>query len=572
VSHHFRLLLIACLTLSLAPLAPSLVSGEAPGSGPDVVSTLWGMWWFQQSWTGAAWSGWSDLVNHPNGAWGTVLSPSSAILWSLFEPMLGAGRASGLVGWIQIGSLSLATAWLARVAGASWLSSGLAGVAILVGRLLFFGLGEGSVVAISALPIPLGLVGLMRLQSVDAPGGTRRWTALAVVSMGWTALENPYLAPVLPAMALLMIFMQVIRARHEDAPAKGGNEALLRLTVGLTLGVLAILLVAWMFSRSASPDYPREVAGETATLLGWDFDIVDLTHARAVPTEWFWPGEVRWTLDAEEATQARGGRYLGMSVCVLAFVGAVGSWRRTWIWSLLAVCCLALSVGSVVYGVGGLFLYLNALMSEVARPLTQPTRFLVVALIAMGVLVAFGIDWIRERYRDRFRWATIAAGSAMLLDFVLVGGGALQLPTTQIPDATCLRDLEGEGAMMIWPWDAQDGELGRSQLLQLVHERPAAHTGIASWQLHESQVTTELRNGGLNTLGSSNKRFNINHFQDRGYRYLVIDGGVLPEAQTWLEEQLDEPIRVCGPLSLYDLGTPENRPPPGDNLPAEAPQ
>ena len=132
-------------------------------------------------------------------------------------------------------------------------------------------------------------------------------------------------------------------------------------------------------------------------------------------------------------------------------------------------------------------------------------------------------------------------------------------------------DLEGKGAVMIWPWDAQDGELGRSQLLQLVHERPAAHTGIASWQLHESQVTTELRNGGLDTLGASNKRFNINHFQDRGYRYLVIDSGVLPEAQTWLEEQLDDPITACGPLSLYDLGTPENRAPPGDTLPLKEP-
>ena len=27
---------------------------------------------------GAAWSGWTDLANHPYSAWGTVLSPSSA--------------------------------------------------------------------------------------------------------------------------------------------------------------------------------------------------------------------------------------------------------------------------------------------------------------------------------------------------------------------------------------------------------------------------------------------------------------------------------------------------------------
>ena len=210
-------------------------------------------------------------------------------------------------------------------------------------------------------------------------------------------------------------------------------------------------------------------------------------------------------------------------------------------------------------------------MSEVARPLTQPTRFLVVALVALAVLVAFGIDVLRERYREQFRWTSVLVGASLLVDFALVGGGALQLPTTQIPTASCLQELEGDGAVLIWPWDAQDGELGRSQLLQLIHERPAAHTGIASWQLHEGPILTELRNGGLNTLGASNKRFNINHYQDRGYRFLVIDGGVLPEAQSWLEEQLDEPLATCGPLSVYDLGTPEDRAPPEDSPPMDRP-
>ena len=105
------------------------------------------------------------------------------------------------------------------------------------------------------------------------------------------------------------------------------------------------------------PDYPNvdQMAGETATLFGITFDIVDLEHARAVPTEWVIPGEVRWTLDAETAAQSGGGRYLGVSVFLLAFVGAVYSWRRSWIWSTVAMTCLALSLGSLVYGVGGVF-------------------------------------------------------------------------------------------------------------------------------------------------------------------------------------------------------------------------
>jgi hypothetical protein len=566
-----RWTVISCLLLAAFPLLAIVQTGDAPGAGPDVVSTLWGMWWFQQSWAGAAWSGWTDLVNHPHGAWGTVLSPSSAITWSLMEPVMGPGRASALVSCLQVGGLALATAWLGRVAGLSEAGVWVAALSVLVGRLLVFGLGEGSVVAIAALPIPIGLVALLKLYRCEAFDQSGPWIALSMACMGWTAIENPYLAPVLPAVALVLAGTTGLSWYRSEDERSVQMASLVRQSIALLLGIASIGLVAWMFSRSASPDYPREVAGETASLLGMGFDIVDLEHARSRPDEWFIPGDVQWTLDAEGATEATGGRYLGLSVWILALLGVVLDRKRTWPWAVLALGCLALSVGSVVYGVGGVFLYLNALMSWVARPLTQPTRFLIVALIALSVLAGFGLDALRSRLSSR-AGAVLGSALALLgLDFLVLGGGSLEIPSTPIPNGSCLKDLDGEGAVMVWPWDAQDGELGRSQLLQIVHQRPAAHTGIASWQLEDQQVTTELRNGGLNTLGAANKRFNINHFQDRGYRYLVVESEVLPEAQAWLEEQLEAPIGSCDGLRIFDLGTPEDRAPPEDSPPADGP-
>ena len=96
--------------LPLWPLRTSLATGEIPGAGPDVLSTLWGMWWFGQEWLGAAWGGWTGLANggldsngRAFGAYGSVLSPLSATVWNVLEPIVGIGRSMALVGALQLG-------------------------------------------------------------------------------------------------------------------------------------------------------------------------------------------------------------------------------------------------------------------------------------------------------------------------------------------------------------------------------------------------------------------------------------------------------------------------------------
>ena len=196
--------------LALWPQRTALRAGDAIGAGPDVVSTLWGMWWFSQEWLGAAWSGWTGWVNHPYGAFGTVLSPSSAITWSLTAPLVGAGAASVVTAVVQLTAFALGIAWLARLVGGSRIAATGAALSALVGRYLLFGLGEGSVVAIAAVPIPLGL-GL--LLTIDKE---RRWIG-AGLCMAGAAIENPYLAPVLPAVGALSL----LRALRQRAPLRG---------------------------------------------------------------------------------------------------------------------------------------------------------------------------------------------------------------------------------------------------------------------------------------------------------------------------------------------------------------
>ena len=139
---------LICLVFFLVaafPLRAGLIHDHIVGAGPDVVSSLWGMWWFQTAGLSSLGGGETLLVNYPQGAMGSVLSPSSAVFWSLLEPWCGVGRASALVAVFQMLGISLGCFILARQAKLSQPLSYFAAFLPLVGRHLVFSVGEASV-------------------------------------------------------------------------------------------------------------------------------------------------------------------------------------------------------------------------------------------------------------------------------------------------------------------------------------------------------------------------------------------------------------------------------------------
>ena len=76
------------LALAILPFSTPLRTGALAGAGPDVINTVWAMWWFQQEWSGAAWGGHSTYFNFPFGGTGAILSPLSAVIWSFFDGTL----------------------------------------------------------------------------------------------------------------------------------------------------------------------------------------------------------------------------------------------------------------------------------------------------------------------------------------------------------------------------------------------------------------------------------------------------------------------------------------------------
>lgn len=519
---------LACLW----PLRGALLSGAVPGAGPDVVSTLWGNWWAQQVGLADAMGAQTLLVNHPYGASGSVLSPSGAAAWAATDVLAGPTAAAVASAWLTVAGFVLGVSWLAARCGGGLWGALAAGLLAVSSRYLFFGVGEGSPVAVAALPVPLGLAGLLAAHNGRWLGGL-----LAALMMAWTAAENPYLAPALPGVGALLWLDRVARGR-DGRP----------LMIGLLIGAAGVMAFAGMFGRTASPDYPREVAGELVSLFGRRWAVVDLPWARATPSDLLWPGPVQWTLSAQDAESATGGRYLGLAGLGLALSALWLRPRAALPWLALAAVGISLSIGSIQSGLAGPFLFLNGFMDAVARPLTQPTRFLVFALLGLGVSAGIAARELARRFGGR---AAAAACGLVLLDGALFGGLSLDLPETTLPDAACLSGLEG--GVLLWPWDATDGEQSTAQRFQIQHGQPSPQTGIASWALSEAgRAASEVRGAGW--APERLNRLNRNKLLDLGYRWAVVEVSADPAGAQAVAGALSATTpRTCGDLQIYNL-------------------
>ena len=58
-----RLWLLVLALMTAIPFRDGFIHGQVVGAGPDVISTLWGMWWLQQEGLGAVFGAKTILVN-----------------------------------------------------------------------------------------------------------------------------------------------------------------------------------------------------------------------------------------------------------------------------------------------------------------------------------------------------------------------------------------------------------------------------------------------------------------------------------------------------------------------------
>ena len=512
------LLLLA--VLSAVPFRDGFLQGQIVGAGPDVISTLWGMWWLQQEGVGAIFGTETTLVNFPYGATGIVLSPTSALMWGVLEPICGVGLALALTNWFQITGIAWGMVWLARVCDIPRPWHGVAGLSVLCARYLFFSTGEASIVAIVAMALPLGLACWM---SAIKDRGWGYHIGVIVCTI-WLAIENPYLATILP-LAEVVAFLW-----HKEKRSWW-------FWTGIISG-MGILTVAHAYGAAANPNYPREVAGQYVLLMNKKWSIVDLPWARLKLSELIHPMNVAWTTSTHNAISAKGGRYLGVIPLICALV-ALKDRRYRW-WVIVGLSCVALAMGSEQNDFALPFLFFNDLMKKVARPLTQPTRLLVMSLVAFGVCVSWTVSQLAQREKGRLlAWGL---SGLILVEGILFGGLGLRPPTTVLPSVEC--DIPSDGGVLIWPEDRKDGELGLSRLLQMSHLHPTPQMGIASWKQADKTAMHALRGAGF-SLGSNG--WNEQKLHTLGFTHVLVT------EREDLSFVVPERYQPCGDYELVEL-------------------
>ena len=193
-------------SLTLLPFGNAIREGSMVGAGPDVISSVWAMWWFQQEWSSGAWGAHSTLFNFPWGGQGAILSPMSAVVWSVFDILLGPAWATTVTTWLMMVGTMLGMVYLGQSFRLNKVALGAMMLMCLLPRYIIFTLGETGVVGVAMIPLLIGLSLIVRLEEKDQ---LSRWIVL-IVMMGPQGVENPYLAPLLP----FALIIQIIRLKQ----------------------------------------------------------------------------------------------------------------------------------------------------------------------------------------------------------------------------------------------------------------------------------------------------------------------------------------------------------------------
>ena len=483
--------------LSIIPFAEPIREGSLAGAGPDVVSSVWAMWWYQQSSWYSVMGGESTLFNYPWGGSGMILSPLCAQTWSIFDRLVGSAWATTLTDLLLLNSMMWATVWLGRILSCTRLICGVMAMCWLLPRYVVFTLGETGVVGVAALPMIIGLGAWWRYKEMPS----WKWSMVLIGCIGLQALENPYLAPGLPLLVLIDI---VAHKRWIDLKILATSLCLMAGTV-------------YLF-RSGSGDYESVKPTGYTQIFGFYFPAIERQWARTEIWQWVTPQSLLWPAGSMDSIHIQGRGFIGYMS--LLFIG-VGLWhRRTRWWSVLAIVGLVMTTGSDWNGGPSIFGLLNSLANVIVRPFTQPSRYFVVFVCALSVLVGL----LLLRYR-RFQYHVMAL---MVIESLVWGGLSLRVPSTEIPQSECTMFGELSGPVLVWPWDGTDDQWYessiQSRLFQMEHNQAAATIATGSWFLEGNVFPGKrLRDLGWRKAVDMNGNINIQQLQSFGYQYVLID-------------------------------------------------
>jgi len=253
------------------------------------------------------------------------------------------------------------------------------------------------------------------------------WIPLALLALHRTIEERSWRAAVLTGICLwLQVLSCVYYGIFLSVALAVVGTILLATNMRRAAGVLPLLVLAAVVAAVLTIPYAQPYVANAKALGERTLD--EVYRFSASPLSYVtWPKTNRWfgwtavRFQGEELRLAP-----GIVATVLALVSLFVQRRKT-LWIYLALCVLTIELS---FGMNG---HLYPLVRAVAAPfrnLRAPARFSVIALCALAVLAAFGVEWLERRLAGhrRSHWLVAAIIAAMIIEMA-----PLPLPLTTVP-------------------------------------------------------------------------------------------------------------------------------------------
>jgi hypothetical protein len=534
-----RIALAAVVLLGWLPLAGILAGPRAEllGTAVDTVHHAWSLWFLAEGTPTAAY--W------PVGVRGTVLGGPATLLGVGVTHLGGPVLAYSVVCALQVALALVGTGLLAeRLGGGRW-ASPAAALLLLCGRPLLaqvgWGVPEGAAIGWFAMGVCVAL-------GVPGAAASRQTLAgvLAGALLGASIVENPYTLPMVMVTAGIIAFVR----------GRSGGWARLG---GAALGGSATI-AAWLLLASANGGALDAASIGAPVSINGHVLHVEMAEARAhlgalvrpLPLPTYAETDLRDVLDRGETD------YLGLVPLLLAGLAVLLRGPAACRCGLAALGFGVLALGSFIGGdtsrIPGPFLYLDLVLDLLARPLTQPARYLVPATAALA-LAGGGLlgRWVeRGQLRPAVGFAALALAEALLL-----GSPAVRVPTLDLRPWGCLADLPAGPVAARVQLPALQTRGSAALLLQLVHHLPGTHPAIGGWHPDGARAPAlasalAVVDGDLG-IGDPTLRT----LAGAGVRWLLLD----VDAHVPLQ-----PDRECGGLQVIALSHILSRPRPDPSV------
>ncbi|MBN2055159.1 hypothetical protein JW905_09570 [bacterium] len=481
------LLLVVIFTWPVLPLLGSAV----PGWGDDAYMFLWDLWWFEKALSSDRNPYQCSLIHHPLGANLAfhTLSPANCLL---AMPLV---RLTGIK--VAYGAVFLLSFWLSGLAAYLLVlaTTGTGRPAALFAAMVFafspyrtaHGLGHLNLLSTQWLP----LYCLFMLATFRQP---RLKTTLAAAGM---LILTAYSC--LNYAVLLALWTMVPLSLQARTPRRAGRIAIhLMLCATVSAWTAAPLLEqAWReidLHGAYLRAYPADSSRWSADLAGFLTPSIlnPLCNPRPMastgaepdyPPNWtscltngvrLGPLHYTPTGHPHEWTV-----YIGLIPLLLMLAGIGTSHRHRWVWVTTAAVFLFLSLGPRLWFMGRQFSlslpYSLLRKLPIAGEVRMPGRFFSIALVAVSVLSAQGLNRLTRRLSRSRRLAVfITAGCLLMLEYLVV-----PYPHDNLPTPPYLAAISGTpGAVLDLPLGWRSGtrvdpyERTVYQYYQTIHGRP----------------------------------------------------------------------------------------------------